>query len=229
MIGSKKVEESYRKAMTEAKIYHERHTFEKAMAKDRDNGNRNLKPPPYVKLKVKSSHTFTAILLPLVHIIIIKKKPRGKQVNKPVGNVKMPEGDSMVACYCKPDHPNPCTAESDCINRVLMIECAPDVCPAGSKCQNQRFVQRNYPAMKPMYTDERGWGLKALELIGEGQFVIEYVGEVIDEAEYRLRLQQKQERKNEHYYFLTIDQNRMIDAEPKGNLSRFMSECCFYY
>lgn len=105
-----------------------------------------------------------------------------------------------------------------------MIECSPDVCPAGSKCQNQMFAQRKYPSMKPFHTEGRGWGLKALEIVYEGQFVIEYVGEVIDEAEYRLRLQQKRERKNDDYYFLTIDNNRMIDAEPKGNLSRFMSK-----
>lgn len=105
-----------------------------------------------------------------------------------------------------------------------MIECSPDVCPAGLKCQNQMFAQRNYPSMEPFHTEGRGWGLKTLEVIYEGQFVIEYVGEVIDEAEYRLRLQQKRERKNDDYYFLTIDNNRMIDAEPKGNLSRFMSK-----
>lgn len=89
---------------------------------------------------------------------------------------------------------------------------------------NQSFVLRQYPAMEPFHTAGRGWGLKALQDIKVGQFVIEYVGEVIDEAEYKRRLQRKMELKNESYYFLTIDQNRIIDAEPKGNLSRFMSE-----
>jgi histone-lysine N-methyltransferase NSD2 len=138
--------------------------------------------------------------------------------------VKIPEADSMVACDCDPSKPSPCSPETDCLNRILLIECNPDACPAGSNCQNQLFVQRKYPAMKPVHTEERGWGLKTLEYISEGQFVIEYVGEVIDEAEYKLRLHQKMERKNENYYFLTIDNNRMIDAEPKGNLSRFMSK-----
>lgn len=105
-----------------------------------------------------------------------------------------------------------------------MIECSPDTCPAKTNCQNQMFAQRNYPSMKPFHTDGRGWGLKVLEHVTQGQFVIEYVGEVIDEAEYRLRIELKKERKNENYYFLTIDNNRMIDAEPKGNLSRFMSK-----
>jgi hypothetical protein len=55
VIGSKKVEESYRKALEEAKIIHERLMFEKAIAKDRDS-YRHLKPPPYVKLKVRHSY-----------------------------------------------------------------------------------------------------------------------------------------------------------------------------
>ena len=105
-----------------------------------------------------------------------------------------------------------------------MIECNPDLCPAGSRCQNQLFVLRKYPRMEAFHTEERGWGLKTSEHIKEGQFVIEYVGEIIDEAEYKRRLQQKKEQKNENYYFLTIDNTRMIDAEPKGNLSRFMSK-----
>lgn len=106
-----------------------------------------------------------------------------------------------------------------------MFECSPDTCPAGTKCQNQLFVQRKYPALEPVYVAERGWGLKTLESIKEGQFVIEYVGEIIDEAEFKQRLEQKKGRKNQNYYFLTIDNNRIIDAEPKGNLSRFMSKC----
>jgi len=89
---------------------------------------------------------------------------------------------------------------------------------------NQSFVLRQYPGMEPFHTMGRGWGLRTLEDIKAGQFVIEYVGEVIDEAEYKRRLHRKKELKNENFYFLTIDNNRTIDAEPKGNLSRFMSK-----
>ena len=43
-----------------------------------------------------------------------------------------------------------------------MIECHPQVCPAGEKCQNQRFQKRQYPAEAPFKTSERGWGLLSL-------------------------------------------------------------------
>ncbi|EZA60650.1 putative histone-lysine N-methyltransferase NSD2 [Ooceraea biroi] len=159
---------------------------------------KRLKPPPYVKLKV----------------------------NKPVGNVKPAEVESIVACECDPNWDNPCAPGTDCLNRILLVECSPGICPAGPKCMNQSFVLRQYPEMKPFHTVGRGWGLRTLEDIKAGQFVIEYVGEVIDEAEYKCRLHRKKELKNENFYFLTIDNNRTIDAEPKGNLSRFMNHSC---
>lgn len=145
-------------------------------------------------------------------------------MNKPVGNVKPAEVESIVACDCDAEWENPCAPGTDCLNRILLVECSPGICPAGAKCKNQAFVQRQYPAMEPFHTVGRGWGLRSLEHIKAGQFVIEYVGEVIDEAEYKRRLHRKKELKNENFYFLTIDNNRMIDAEPKGNLSRFMSK-----
>lgn len=50
--------------------------------------------------------------------------------------------------------------------------------------------------------------------------MIEYVGEMIDEAEYQRRMRRKHERKDENYYFLTIDKDRILDAGPKGNVAR---------
>ncbi|KPJ03788.1 Histone-lysine N-methyltransferase, H3 lysine-36 and H4 lysine-20 specific [Papilio xuthus] len=39
-------------------------------------------------------------------------------------------------------------------------------------------------------------------------------------------MQRKYEIRDENYYFLTLDKERMIDAGPKGNLARFMNHCC---
>lgn len=50
--------------------------------------------------------------------------------------------------------------------------------------------------------------------------MIEYVGEMIDEAEYQHRMRRKHEGKDENYYFLTIDKDRILDAGPKGNVAR---------
>lgn len=53
-----------------------------------------------------------------------------------------------------------------------------------------------------------------------GEFVIEYVGELIDDEEFRRRIVEMHDVKEDNYYFLTIDKDIMIDAGPKGNLAR---------
>lgn len=97
-----------------------------------------------------------------------------------------------------------------------MTECNPEVCPAGSKCTNQQFEKRLYPPLVPYKTNAKGWGLKCLESLHKGQFVIEYVGEMIGEQEYQRRIKKMNEQKNDNYYFLIIDKDRIIDAGPKG-------------
>lgn len=53
-----------------------------------------------------------------------------------------------------------------------------------------------------------------------GDFVIEYVGELVDEAELWRRIDYMHQIKEENYYFLTITKDIVIDAGPKGNLAR---------
>lgn len=109
---------------------------------------------------------------------------------------------------------------------MLLFECDPSVCPGKGRCQNQRFQKRLSPPLYPFNADGKGWGLKSKTDIKKGEFVVEYVGEVIDNNEFRRRLKEKQDAGDEAYYFLTLDNNRMIDAGPSGNLARFMNHSC---
>lgn len=54
----------------------------------------------------------------------------------------------------------------------------------------------------------------------------EYVGDLIDEEESMRRLLTAHESNVTNYYMLTLDRARIIDAGPKGNLSRFMNHSC---
>lgn len=54
---------------------------------------------------------------------------------------------------------------------MLLFECQPQICPAGDKCNNQRFEKVLYPAMVPFLTKDKGWGLKTLENIKEGMLI----------------------------------------------------------
>ncbi|KAG2465618.1 NSD2 methyltransferase, partial [Polypterus senegalus] len=113
------------------------------------------------------------------------------KVNKPCGKVQIYTADisEIPKCNCKTTDENPCSFESECLNRMLMYECHPAVCPAG-------------------------------------EFVNEYIGELIDEEECRARIKYAQENDITHFYMLTIDKDRIIDAGMKGNYSRFMNHSC---
>ncbi|KAG8190300.1 hypothetical protein JTE90_012588 [Oedothorax gibbosus] len=159
-----------------------------------------------------------------------KKPPPFKYVkcNKPVGNVQVNVLDVSgdVTCGCKPEDENPCGYDSMCLNRSMCTECYEDLCEAGAKCQNQKFQKAEYVNAKPYWTETRGWGLKLMEDIKKGTFIAEYCGDLIDEEEMNRRIQQKQLVGDTNFYFCTLDANRIIDAGPKGCISRFMNHSC---
>ncbi|KAM9795668.1 histone-lysine N-methyltransferase, H3 lysine-36 specific-like [Neosynchiropus ocellatus] len=159
-----------------------------------------------------------------------KKPPPYKQikVNRPIGKVQIITADlsDVPRCNCKATDENPCSADSECINRMLLYECHPQVCAAGEQCQNQAFAKRQYTAVEIFRTLSRGWGLRGVADIKKGAFVSEYVGEVIDEEECRARIRHAQENDICNFYMLTLDKDRVIDAGPKGNEARFMNHSC---
>ncbi|XP_061599217.1 histone-lysine N-methyltransferase NSD2 [Cololabis saira] len=150
------------------------------------------------------------------------------KVNKPYGRVQVYTADisEIPKCNCKPSVERPCGFESECLNRMLQYECHPQVCPSGERCCNQDFTKRLYPETKIIKTPGKGWGLVALRDIKKGEFVNEYIGELVDEEECRARIKYAHENNITDFYMLTIDKDRIIDAGPKGNYSRFMNHSC---
>ncbi|XP_034433295.1 histone-lysine N-methyltransferase NSD2 isoform X1 [Hippoglossus hippoglossus] len=150
------------------------------------------------------------------------------KVNKPFGKVQVYTADisEIPKCNCKPTDERPCGFESECLNRMLQYECHPQVCPSGERCCNQDFTKRLYPETKIIKTPGKGWGLVALRDIKKGEFVNEYIGELVDEEECRARIKYAHENNITDFYMLTIDKDRIIDAGPKGNYSRFMNHSC---
>uniref|UniRef100_A0A3B3R460 Histone-lysine N-methyltransferase NSD3 n=1 Tax=Paramormyrops kingsleyae TaxID=1676925 RepID=A0A3B3R460_9TELE len=148
--------------------------------------------------------------------------------NKPVGKVQVHVADlsEIPRCNCKPTGENPCGLDSQCLNRMLQYECHSQVCPAGDRCHNQSFSRRLYPETEVIKTEGRGWGLKTKQDLKKGDFVLEYVGELIDSEECRLRIKRAHESRVTNFYMLTLTKDRVIDAGPKGNFSRFMNHSC---
>ncbi|XP_076351789.1 SET domain containing 2 isoform X2 [Tachypleus tridentatus] len=113
----------------------------------------------------------------------------------------------------------------DCLNRLLMIECG-SRCPLGESCTNKRFQQKRYIKTEPLKTEMKGWGLKSVEDVPSGSFVMEYVGEVLNPQLFKQRVKQYASDKNSHYYFMALKNDEIIDATTRGNISRFINHSC---
>ncbi|XP_029017259.1 histone-lysine N-methyltransferase NSD3 isoform X3 [Betta splendens] len=148
--------------------------------------------------------------------------------NKPVGKVQMHVADlsEIPRCNCRPTDEHPCSIDSQCLNRMLQYECHPQVCPAGDRCENQCFTKRLYAETEVIKTEGCGWGLRTNQALKKGDFVKEYVGEVIDSEECQQRIKRAHENHVTNFYMLTLTKDRVIDAGPKGNSSRFMNHSC---
>lgn len=136
--------------------------------------------------------------------------------------------------------------DEDCFNRSVRVECrgaAPTSgagaggssnsarndranCSIGPHCTNRALQLRQLPPLDLVPTPGKGWGVRAGADIPEGGFVIEYVGEIIDEAMQEERLEQCKQEGETHYYLMEIDANQIIDARHKSNLARFINHSC---
>ncbi|CAK9810795.1 Histone-lysine N-methyltransferase SETD2 [Anthophora quadrimaculata] len=113
----------------------------------------------------------------------------------------------------------------DCLNRLLMIECGPR-CVVGDRCTNKRFQNCEYAKCEVFRTERKGFGLRAMVDLLAGEFIMEYVGEVVDPKDFRRRAKEYSKDKNKHYYFMALKSDQIIDATMKGNVSRFINHSC---
>ncbi|KAL0360281.1 UNVERIFIED_CONTAM: Histone-lysine N-methyltransferase ASHH2 [Sesamum radiatum] len=132
----------------------------------------------------------------------------------------------VMVCHCKPPSDGRMGCGAKCLNRMLNIECVQGTCPCGELCSNQQFQKRKYAKLKWFRCGKKGYGLQALEDISEGQFLIEYVGEVLDVHAYEARQREYALNGHKHFYFMTLNGSEVIDACAKGNLGRFINHSC---
>ncbi|KAH9843449.1 histone-lysine N-methyltransferase [Teratosphaeria destructans] len=118
-----------------------------------------------------------------------------------------------------------CGEDSDCINRATKMECLGD-CGCGTACQNQRFLRKQYADVSVIKTEKKGHGLRANTDLKAGDFIFEYIGEVIGENVFRRRMQQYDEEGIKHFYFMSLTKGEFVDATKKGNLGRFCNHSC---
>ena len=74
-------------------------------------------------------------------------------------------------------------------------------------------------------TASKGWGIKSKKSIPNGDFIMEYVGEVVSEKEFKLRMLTEYTEDN-HHYCLHLDGGTVIDGHRMGNECRFVNHSC---
>lgn len=75
-------------------------------------------------------------------------------------------------------------------------------------------------------TEKKGFGLRADTPLKPGDFIYEYIGEVIPEGTFRKRMRQYDEEGIKHFYFMSLSKGEFVDATKKGNLGRFCNHSC---
>lgn len=121
-----------------------------------------------------------------------------------------------------------CGENSDCINRLTLIECVNGLCghSCGMNCQNQRFQRKEYSDVSVFKTKKKGFGVRANVDLEPHQFIYEYIGEVIQEEEFRDRMLKYDRMGFKHFYFMMLQTGEFIDASMKGCIARFCNHSC---
>ncbi|XP_074369406.1 histone-lysine N-methyltransferase ASHR3-like isoform X2 [Apium graveolens] len=173
-------------------------------------------PLPYVPEEFVIDKTWKDTILtemeppPYVHIkrsiYLVKKK-------------KCDAGDADIGCTT-------CVSSDcseNCVCRVQCISCSKS-CRCSDMCTNRPF--RKEKMIEVVKTENCGWGVEAAESINKGDFIIEYVGEVISDATCEQRFWDMKHMGTQKFYLCEVQKDLTIDATFKGNSSRFLNHSC---
>lgn len=133
--------------------------------------------------------------------------------------------DDGIFCSCNSSSGSSGVCGKDCLCGMLRSSCSSG-CKCGASCLNKPFHQRPVKKMKIVQTEKCGMGIVAEEDINRGEFVIEYVGEVIDDKTCEERLWKMKHRGETNFYLCEINRDMVIDASYKGNKSRYINHSC---
>ncbi|KAH1115432.1 hypothetical protein J1N35_008810 [Gossypium stocksii] len=139
--------------------------------------------------------------------------------------IKRCREDDGIFCSCTSSSPGSSVCGRDCHCGMLLSSCSSG-CSCGSSCLNKPFQHRPVKKLKLIKTEKCGEGIVADEDIKHGEFVIEYVGEVIDDKTCEERLWNMKHRGETNFYLCEINRDMVIDATYEGNKSRYRNHSC---
>lgn len=133
--------------------------------------------------------------------------------------------DDGIFCSCSLSPDSSTVCGSNCHCGMLFSSCSSS-CKCGSECKNKPFQHRYVKKLKLVQTEKCGSGIVAEEEIEQGEFIIEYVGEVIDDKTCEERLWKMKHHGETNFYLCEINRDMVIDATHKGNKSRYINHSC---
>ncbi|XP_068189419.1 histone-lysine N-methyltransferase ASH1L isoform X2 [Antennarius striatus] len=142
-------------------------------------------------------------------------------------DVKPLSGYETTTCNCRPhEDQTEKGCLDDCLNRMSFAECSPSTCPCTDQCDNQRIQRHEWvQCLERFRAEGKGWGIRTKESLRAGQFIIEYLGEVVSEQEFRSRMME-QYFSHSGQYCLNLDSGMVIDSYRMGNEARFINHSC---
>ncbi|KAL8260290.1 hypothetical protein R6Q59_028243 [Mikania micrantha] len=152
--------------------------------------------------------------------IIRRNIYRTKKVKR---RVRVEDDGIFCSCSSTPGSSGVCGRDCHC---GMLLSCCSSNCKCDNSCLNKPFHQRPMKKMKIVQTEKCGSGVVAEEDIMRGEFIIEYVGEVIDDKECEKRLWTMKDRGETNFYLCEINRDMVIDATYKGNKSRYINHSC---
>ncbi|GIL75955.1 hypothetical protein Vretifemale_5643 [Volvox reticuliferus] len=167
---------------------------------------------------------------------LVTRPPRYEPVKRNVwlsrNKPKRLPKDEINICACRPP---PFAAPGElqrmgcgpnCLNRLSSILCDAKLCPCGELCSNRSLHLLRQPKTEVFLTENRGWGVRTMEPLSKGAFIIEYAGEVIDERELGRRMEHARMNGEPHFYIMELSAGLYIDARRKGNIARLINSSC---
>ncbi|WKX89759.1 hypothetical protein Q1695_008979 [Nippostrongylus brasiliensis] len=151
--------------------------------------------------------------------------PTYEEIEQCIYKIETKKKAVSLMCFCRGNNLD--CSDTQCDNRAMFTECPKNCLGKGKDCRNRRFAKREYAPVQAYYTGpNKGFGVQAVAPIKKGEFIIEYVGEVVSSEEFAKRLKRYGRDPNHTHHYMFEIGSMIIDATKKGNCSRFMNHSC---
>jgi hypothetical protein len=162
----------------------------------------------------------------LLDLFIERKKKELEEEDIPLCNCIRINGEKLCGVSCMNRLEFNCSSTRYLnLGRLCMIECSPQHCSFGTECTNIIFQKKQHGKVEVVQTERKGLGLVIRQDLREGDFIIEYIGEVISNDTCIDRME-KMKEDDTNVYFLTLNGSECIDAKNKGNYARYINHSC---